>query len=199
MLLRFKIINEVSIRDAYSQALRASVTTKLPKDSEMMIESLAPGTLSDIQLAALRSDTVGKFQRNLLRLLTYDRFPIGVDFVKTLLDATQIEPFDRDLLHLLGYETRDNVVFWTYAPYILHEMTGRGMPAHEAMRRILDWAREAGRLHNADPQLFSEPQLRGFEGLRIFYLTGDENNPTHLFARRYACQVIDEGYFKDLP
>lgn len=85
--------------------------------------------------------------------------------------------------------------FWNVAPYIYAELRERGFSNTKALEVILDWsgAREQipGQRDNSHYPGMKKMMVEYPELERSWYLTRDEDNPTHQLARKVGRHIAD--------
>ncbi len=89
----------------------------------------------------------------------------------------------------------DQIMFWTFAPYLFEELKGRGLNEGRAMRLILTWARTGRGYKSSEKEKKGKTSfgvnLKGLEEFKAYILAESKDDISHIFTKQEARRVAD--------
>ncbi|MDP2631243.1 MAG: hypothetical protein Q8P30_00565, partial [Candidatus Uhrbacteria bacterium] len=168
----------------------------------------------------------GKDKHHLFRLLSAKRSHTEQDFARAYIenfDDARVDIEDENALErafnaqnehedksdfaemrynmgqVIGQESADTKMWWTYAPYLFEGLCNDGVDPKEAVRRLFEWTKEAAKdsLYMDEPNTLHLPGLEEFNQQKMFqntYILGqDPKGSSHQFTRQKAREIIKAG------
>jgi hypothetical protein len=205
----------VSLKNIKPEGLVQNFESKVDSDLATL------DTVSKEKLKEYYRTYGGRIKYHLFRLLSDERKESGVerDFGLAYLNHSQEyldelakseearletagdnESFNREnerLLDVLGAESSDATMFWTFAPYLHKFLKEKGLSDPQAVKKILQWGRTGQQPNYRDSSVERTIHLKGLEFLndevrQQYYLTKNPMGASHLFTAQEAEKIVNE-------